>query len=847
MRTVVQKPKTAKPRANPSKPARAVFNHSLARRSLYPMPAESALADAAIESPSRFVYGFSRIPVHPAPLAIQSKPMTHSKGDTGGVNTSPPIVHEVLRSPGQPLDSATRSFFEPRFGHDLSQLRLHTDAKAGASARAIGAQAYTAGQNVVFAPGRFSPGTTAGNALLAHELAHAVQQRANATIPNGPLSISAPGDSHEREADRAASAVMLDTYTSSAMTMDHSPAVVARKPDTISQGTDADRREVVYEAARWLNSMASQLQAMRQSATLARETTVGSAAAPRAFHRILNQAILGRLMDNAISVFKAQRSDNPYINFPAESPEQTRLGEAYARAMEQFGLALEEARVNAANLAPAVHESEDALYATNHLKWLEANPAAPLAAGIRTTFTRAEVDMSARRHQQVTAELSNLTATVHQYNLAGDGAQRLRDALHNALYQLVRNPVSGQVEAQRDTALEASIQPILNQLDGIEWAVGQAVDRLQRAETLTRAFAADPAANQTVGNTLHSHFATRDPGYATLLADRFARMARELRGEGSLAIHARNPQDPDCGVGTVGSGFSVTEAHAKPNQFYFCGIVRIGDASIVSTVVHETVHAVIPSLGATGPVTATTETPRDRAYAGERIYSRLTTEEALDNAESYAFYVDQLLGVAVQRPSPPQDVITRCSDADTVRDAIARATYRIRLGAMWASQIYDQYHAALPQYVVTVVQEGFPDADVTRAREVLTHMRNLASRLEYYLPVRCQRAGDREARAGALAYGPHHAARAASVTSTTSPYAAGTLRLCPAWFQQNTAVREDSLTAILIFRYRHTVPVADVMGLVKLIRYIQEQAQPSLASRSLAQHQAADRPAPASP
>src|SRR5712692_51863 len=55
----------------------------------------------------------------------------------------PDIVHEVLRSPGQPLNAATRAFMEPRFGHDFSQVRVHTDAKAAESARAVNGQAYT--------------------------------------------------------------------------------------------------------------------------------------------------------------------------------------------------------------------------------------------------------------------------------------------------------------------------------------------------------------------------------------------------------------------------------------------------------------------------------------------------------------------------------------------------------------------------------------------------------------------------------------------------------------------------------------------------------------------------------
>ncbi len=89
---------------------------------------------------------------------------------------APPIVHEVLRSSGQPLDRATREYMEPRFGHDFSGVRVHTDGKAAESARAVGARAYTAGHNVVFGAGEHAPGTQEGQRLLGHELTHVMQQ-----------------------------------------------------------------------------------------------------------------------------------------------------------------------------------------------------------------------------------------------------------------------------------------------------------------------------------------------------------------------------------------------------------------------------------------------------------------------------------------------------------------------------------------------------------------------------------------------------------------------------------------------------------------------------------------------
>jgi hypothetical protein len=88
----------------------------------------------------------------------------------------PSIVQEVLRTPGQPLDAETRAFFEPRFGRDFRQVRVHTDAQAIESAQAIHASAFTLGQDVVFAAQQYDPESMKGKSLLAHELSHVLQQ-----------------------------------------------------------------------------------------------------------------------------------------------------------------------------------------------------------------------------------------------------------------------------------------------------------------------------------------------------------------------------------------------------------------------------------------------------------------------------------------------------------------------------------------------------------------------------------------------------------------------------------------------------------------------------------------------
>jgi hypothetical protein len=117
-------------------------------------------------------------------------------------------VHEVLRSPGEPLDHASRAFLEPRFGHDFSQVRVHTDARAAESARAVNALAYTVGRDIVFAGRSSGPQTLTGQRLLAHELTHVVQQGAGTAVGDGPLRIDGAGTEREQEAERVSASVV---------------------------------------------------------------------------------------------------------------------------------------------------------------------------------------------------------------------------------------------------------------------------------------------------------------------------------------------------------------------------------------------------------------------------------------------------------------------------------------------------------------------------------------------------------------------------------------------------------------------------------------------------------------
>jgi hypothetical protein len=161
----------------------------------------------------------------------------HRKEDgSSAPNTAPAIVHDVLRAPGQPLDSGTRNFMEPRFGRDFSPVRVHTDEKAAESARVVQAQAYTVGNDVVFDSRQYAPESDAGRRLLAHELTHVVQQT------HGPAGLA-----------RQQAGTGTRTGTTTGGTPQGQPPVVAAPGLTIGPSCAGHEAEIT---AAWLRATA---------------------------------------------------------------------------------------------------------------------------------------------------------------------------------------------------------------------------------------------------------------------------------------------------------------------------------------------------------------------------------------------------------------------------------------------------------------------------------------------------------------------------------------------------------------------------------------------------------------
>ena len=126
------------------------------------------------------------------------------------------VINDVLEEEGQDLDESTRTFMESQLGHDFRRVRVHTNARAAESARAVNALAYTVGADIVFASGQYQPHTSSGHHLIAHELVHTLQQRDQPRDTQAKLEIGEEGDELEREADRLADQVLRRGFSGAA-------------------------------------------------------------------------------------------------------------------------------------------------------------------------------------------------------------------------------------------------------------------------------------------------------------------------------------------------------------------------------------------------------------------------------------------------------------------------------------------------------------------------------------------------------------------------------------------------------------------------------------------------------
>jgi Domain of unknown function (DUF4157) len=229
-------------------------------------------------------------------------------------DSAPPIAHEVLQSSGQPLDSVTRAYMEPRFGYDFSKVQVHIDDKAAKSAQAMNALAYTAQHHIVFGANQFSPLSDIGRRLLAHELTHVIQQDGGAsTIQSNRMIMRQVGESHRGDSSEpevpaisspcpAASPpceIPPETFTAGRRL---SPAEVARRRTAVQGLIDRTRSSTPLAAANlqhWLDGSGS-LRSMPPEPFQRSDSGVGRELR-RVHWPVIRQGVLRRLRDRGDS------------------------------------------------------------------------------------------------------------------------------------------------------------------------------------------------------------------------------------------------------------------------------------------------------------------------------------------------------------------------------------------------------------------------------------------------------------------------------------------------------------------------------------------------------------------
>lgn len=513
---------------------------------------------------------------------------------------------------GSPLDAGSRAFFEPRFGHDFGSVRVHTGPEAAAAARSIHARAFTLGRDVAFAAGEYDPHSERGRGLLAHELVHVVQQ------------------THARSEVR-----------------------VAR--DTPQAEMQAMREASVRSAIQFLDSLREVVASDRRLARFAVARAGGIADASRQAHRILNQRGVRDRLRRGRGIYDAQRA-----LLDANHPLQGELRENYARFLGEVREAFDEALSVAANDRAAQLE-EQSLYGESLVLWLEASPLRTEALAGRTSFTAGDVAASQRQETDLSTVL---TTIVPHLNLVQPGMTARARAAIEGTRNRVTTPTTGAPQQTTATgATQTAADAAVAQLD----AAGRTIDRgrvlLRAAIARLDVWLQAPAQPIDVADRVHELFNTRDAGYGQLLRDRLQVMLTNLEGSGSLFAHMHRPGD----TATCTTASTLGQM-PRSYEFEFCGAFGNLDRD-AAILLHELAHAVIPGRGSRG--SATVGFPQDRAYSGERLLRRMTTEEALNNAESYAQLIETLAGLTVERI--PADTVTGCADTAPLLDAVALA------------------------------------------------------------------------------------------------------------------------------------------------------------------------------
>jgi hypothetical protein len=321
----------------------------------------------------------------------------------------PAAVFMPVQQTGQPLETRVRSMFEPRFGHDFSRVRIHADEQAADAARAVGALAYTIGQDITFGAGQYCPHTPVGLHLLAHELAHVVQGAgASEQVPE---RIAVPQDAPEQEARQASAQIMADPAAAGSLRI-HTQAA----PIHLWRATADELAQAATYPTAGERSQIQEILNPQQQRAAEQGTAVPPVADPAGFETDMTN-LMNSFIDRVLPSAQARQSSAVVLGMP----ELTALADIAQPAVNRYyGRYL-----TAAVHSPSEQAARAAYRLGSHIHEV------PTVASASTDDTARDW-VASRMHQQGAHLLQN-------YNVVSGGSSARDQGLFNAVRDHIFN------------------------------------------------------------------------------------------------------------------------------------------------------------------------------------------------------------------------------------------------------------------------------------------------------------------------------------------------------------------------------------------------------------------------
>jgi hypothetical protein len=590
-----------------------------------------------------------------------------------------------------------------------------------------------------------------------------------------------------------------------------------------------EQSESVRTAMDILNTQREFLRLMRLRARREASAVGGAADGSRRAHAILNQREIRRVLSGGSRLYNAQRQLARW-----GSPLRERFRQVYFDFLGEIRAAIDESLALSRNDHAAEREEESA-YGESLLLWMEASPMQEAAMSTQASFTAAFQG----QETNLTAVLTNLVPTLN-FALPGTPARA-----RNAIDRVIGHDPSLTNDPARDWRtgpVPGLANAALAQINRVEQIMDRGRLLLRAALARLAVWLQAPAQPIDVADRVDELFHTRDAGYGQLLRERLQLMLDNIEGRGRLFAHVHRTDDT-----AVCTTATTLGEMPRPYEFVFCSFSANLDSN-ASTLLHEVAHAVIPGRGSRG--SAESGAPIDRAYAGERLMLRMTTEEALNNAESYAQLIAVLAGLTPT--TIPTDTVTGCRDSGPWLDAMALAQSAHRRAWSHLEEARDALDrgVAIQPYLRTLIDTHLGTPSDTDLRGMLTDFGNLQREGSVWHSghtFTCPPA--RTCPSNALAFDNRRIYRSGSVVSS-SRGGSSNPRICPGFFNLPTADDRARAAHVIVSRSFgdfFLIHKDRVWGYAALALALYRRDIGAAPASSLAEHQAADQPPSTTP